>query len=118
MNSFEALIADLHAFVREREWEQFHDPKNLAMALGSEVGELMAELRWVRSEQVDAHVADADKRKRLAAELGDVGILLVLLAERMNIVLLEAMRTKLEENRRKYPVEAARGRAERPGGGG
>jgi NTP pyrophosphatase (non-canonical NTP hydrolase) len=111
----DTLIADLHTFVRERDWEQFHDPKNLAMALGSEVGELMAELRWVRSEQVDAHVSDASKRARLEEELGDVGILLFLLADRMKIDLLEAMRTKLEQNRRKYPIDASRGRPDRPG---
>jgi NTP pyrophosphatase (non-canonical NTP hydrolase) len=115
MTPLETLIAELHAFVRERDWEQFHDPKNLAMALGSEVGELMAELRWVRSENLDAHVADETNRARLAAELGDVGILLFLLADRMDMDLLEAMRTKLEQNRRKYPVDASRGRADRPG---
>ena len=115
MKPVETLIAELRAFVRERDWEQFHDPKNLAMALGSEVGELMAELRWVRSDKVDAHVEDPNNRTRLAAELGDVGILLFLLADRMNIDLLEAMRTKLEQNRRKYPVGASRGRPERPG---
>lgn len=55
MERLEALLLELRAFVREREWEQFHDPKNLAMALASEAGELAAELRWVPNTDADAH---------------------------------------------------------------
>lgn len=114
MNPLDAMLEALRSFVQERDWGQFHDPKNLAMALGSEVGELMAELRWVRSEDVEAFVAEPDNRARIAAELGDVGILLLLLSDRMGIDLLQAMGAKLEHNRRKYPANASRGRAEPP----
>jgi dCTP diphosphatase len=106
-----ALISQLRQFVAERDWAQFHDPKNLAMLVGSEAGELVAEYRWVRSEEADAHSRDPVARARIAAEIGDVGIALLLLCDRIGLDPLEAMSEKLAANRRKYPVETARGRA-------
>jgi dCTP diphosphatase len=108
-----ALITELRAFVAEREWSQFHDPKNLAMLIGSEAGELTAEYRWVRNEDADAHSRDPAARARIAAEIGDVGIALLLLCDRIGVDPVEAMRDKLALNRTKYPVETARGRAEK-----
>ena len=108
-----ALLTELRAFVAEREWAQFHDPKNLAMLIGSEAGELVAEYRWVRNEEADAHSRDPAARARIAAEIGDVGLALLLLCDRIGLDPLEAMREKLVTNREKYPVETARGRAER-----
>jgi dCTP diphosphatase len=69
-----ALVAQLRQFVAERDWAQFHDPKNLAMLVGSEAGELVAEYRWVRSEEADAHSHDPAARARIAAEIGDCGL--------------------------------------------
>jgi dCTP diphosphatase len=108
-----ALITSLRQFVSEREWSQFHDPKNLAMLIGSEAGELLAEYRWVRNEDADAHSRDPAARARIAAEIGDVGLALLLLCDRIDLDLLEAMREKLAVNREKYPVETSRGRAEK-----
>jgi dCTP diphosphatase len=109
----EALIPLLRAFVAERDWGKFHDPKNLAMLLASEAGELLAEYRWIASQDADAASRQTDLRARVAAEIGDVGIALLLLCDRVGIDLAEAMASKLEVNRRKYPVEKARGRADR-----
>ena len=108
------LLAELRAFVAERDWAQFHDPKNLAMLLGSEVGELLAEYRWVPSQDADAVSREPAARARIAAEIGDVGIALVLLCDRIGLDLVAAMRDKLARNRAKYPVETSRGRADRP----
>jgi dCTP diphosphatase len=108
-----ALMAELRAFVAERDWAQFHDPKNLAMLVGSEAGELLAEYRWVRNEDADAHSRDPAARARIAAEIGDVGIALLLLCDRIGLDPVQAMRDKLAVNRAKYPVETARGRAEK-----
>jgi len=108
-----ALVAQLRQFVAERDWAQFHDPKNLAMLVGSEAGELVAEYRWVRNEQADAHSHDPAARARIAAEVGDVGLALLLLCDRIGLDPLEAMRDKLAANRRKYPVETARGKADK-----
>jgi dCTP diphosphatase len=116
MSDLESLVAELRQFVAEREWQPFHDPKNLAMLLASEVGELVAEYRWVASgAAADAHArAGGEARARIEDEIGDVGIALVLLCERIGVDLVAAMRAKVERNRARYPVEAARGRADRP----
>lgn len=108
------VIDDLRLFVAERDWAQFHDPKNLAMALTSEAGELAALLRWVSSKDSDDWAGVLPNHERLAAEAADVGISLLLLCDRAGIDLLEAIRQKLEQNRRNYPVELVRGRPERP----
>ena len=114
MKDVEALVADLRQFVAERDWQQFHDPKNLTMLLASEVGELVAEYRWVAGDAADAHSRDAASRARVADEIGDVGIALLLLCDRTGIDLGEAIAAKLAKNRGRYPVETARGKAERP----
>ena len=102
------------AFSRERGWEAFHNPKNLAMALASEVGELSAVLRWVASSESDDASTRPEVRARLEQEIGDVAILLLLLCHRTRIDLAGAVETKLALNARRYPVDASVGRAERP----
>jgi dCTP diphosphatase len=108
------VVASLRQFVAEREWEQFHDPKNLAMLVASEAGELLAEYRWVKGNEADAHSHDPQARARIADEVGDVGISLLLLCDRISLDLVQAMKDKLARNRARYPVEASRGRSERP----
>jgi len=109
-----SLVEELRAFVSERDWSQFHDPKNLAMLLASEAGELLAEYRWVRNDLADALSREPEARQRIANEIGDVGIALMLLCDRTGIDLQTAMRDKLALNRHRYPVEHAKGRATRP----
>jgi NTP pyrophosphatase (non-canonical NTP hydrolase) len=111
---FDTLLAELRRFVHEREWEQFHDPKNLAMAVASEAGELLGEFRWVNNKDSDSHSTDPDARRRIAAEIGDVGISLLLLSDRIGLDLLDAMAAKLIVNGHKYPIELSRGRSELP----
>lgn len=116
-SDLESLIAELRQFVAERDWQQFHDPKNLCMLLASEVGELVAEFRWVAGgAAADEHAGGGRARERVEDEIGDVGIALVLLCDRIGVDVVAAMRAKLARNRERYPVEAARGKAERPGG--
>jgi dCTP diphosphatase len=117
-DSLTSLLAELRRFVDEREWRQFHDPKNLAMCLASEAGELLAEYRWVRNEDSDAISHEAERRARIAAEVGDVGIALLLLCDRIGLDFLESVSDKLAMNARRYPVERSRGRAEPPTHGG
>jgi len=114
MKDVEALVADLRQFVAERDWRQFHDPKNLTMLLASEVGELVAEYRWVAGDAADAHSRDAASRARIADEIGDVGIALLLLCDRIGLDLTQAIADKLAANARRYPPEASRGRPDRP----
>jgi NTP pyrophosphatase (non-canonical NTP hydrolase) len=113
-DDLKTLIGEIRKFVADREWAQFHDPKNLSMAVASEAGELLAEYRWVENEQADAVSRDPAARERIAAEIADVGISLLMLADRIGLDLIAAMRAKLEKNALKYPVESSRGRSERP----
>src|SRR5690242_5438633 len=114
----EQTIAELTRAVEEfataREWGQFHDPKNLSMALASEVGELMSILRWIRGEESDTFVTAGNNRDHLKDEIGDIGMCLLLLCARVDIDLGSAVLEKLRKNAVKYPVIASRGRAEPP----
>jgi dCTP diphosphatase len=105
------LIAEIKAFNREREWDQYHSPKNLSMALTVEVAELLEVFQWL-SEDESRHLPPA-KQQAAEEEIGDVTILLLALAEELGVDLLEAARKKLQRNRVKYPVTKARGRAEK-----
>lgn len=111
---FETLLRELRGFVAEREWGKFHDPKNLSMAVASEAGELLALFRWVRNDEADAFAGSPENRERIRAEIADVAISLLLLCDRTGIDLPQAILDKLETNRRNYPVESSRGRADRP----
>ncbi|HOD08121.1 MAG TPA: nucleotide pyrophosphohydrolase [Myxococcota bacterium] len=95
-------------------WGQFHDPKNLAMALSSEVGELCALYRWVRSEDADTFSQDPRNRARIEDEIADVTIFLLLLADRTGINLEEVALKKIAHNAARYPVAKSRGQSERP----
>lgn len=115
MQRLEELVNVLRAFNAEREWEQFHDPKNLSMAVASEAGELLAEYRWVANDQADAYSKDVEARARVADEIADVGIALVLLCDRIQLDLVSAMAAKVEANRQRYPADEVRGSWTRPG---
>lgn len=104
----------LRAFNAERRWEQFHSPKNLAMALASEVGELVALFRWLTPEQCERGALDEASLARVQEELGDSILLLLSLCERLRMDPVALGRAKLELNALKYPAEVARGRAEKP----
>jgi dCTP diphosphatase len=108
------LHAELRTFVAERDWHKFHDPKNLAMAVASEAGELVALLRWVAGPDADARAQDPAHRPAILAELADVAIAVLLLADRIGADLPEAIRAKLAINRANYPIALSRGTAERP----
>lgn len=96
-------------FVKERDWSQFHNPKNLAMAMTGEVGELVEHFQWLTSEE--SETIDPDTYKQVRRELADVQIYVMLLADRLGINLVGAVEDKITENEKKYPVERARGRS-------
>ncbi|MEU6719954.1 nucleotide pyrophosphohydrolase [Nonomuraea sp. NPDC046802] len=105
----EQLAERLRAFARVRDWEQFHTPKNLAMALAGEVGELVAEFQWLTAEESGS--PDPDALARMRTELGDVTLYLVRLADVLGVDLMEAARAKLDENDRRYDADLYRGSA-------
>lgn len=93
----------LKVFAAEREWEPFHTPKNLAMALAGEVGELVAEFQWLTPEQSAVVMEDAEAGARVRAEIGDVVIYLARLADVLGVDLVEAAHRKLDDSARRYP---------------
>ncbi|HAF56299.1 MAG TPA: nucleotide pyrophosphohydrolase [Thauera sp.] len=101
----------MRRFAAEREWERFHTPKNLAMALSGEAGELIEHFQWLTPEQSASLPGAA--RDEVALELADVLLYLVRLADVLDIDLAAAARRKIEINDRRYPVERARGRADK-----
>ena len=109
--SVDALRLELREFARERDWEQFHNPKNLAMALAGEVGELLEIFQWLTPEQA-TEVMDSGRADDVRDELADVTIYLVRLADMLGVDLLEVAHTKLERNRGRFPTEDVRGRAD------
>ena len=98
--TLDELTDALRAFAAERDWDQFHTPKNLAMALAGEAGELLAEYQWLTPQESLA--LDDQKQQAVADEMGDVLIYLVRLADVAGIDLLEAASAKLQLNRRRY----------------
>jgi NTP pyrophosphatase (non-canonical NTP hydrolase) len=97
----------LRAFAAEREWEPFHTPKNLAMALSVEAAELLEHFQWLTPEASMA--LDPDTRAGVREELADVLLYLVRIADRLDLDLIEAAHDKMRLNALKYPVERARG---------
>lgn len=98
------LTAQTRAFADDRDWQRFHTPKNLAMALAGEVGELLAELQWLTPEESAAVMADAEHGARVRAEVGDVMIYLTRLADVLGIDLVDAALEKLADAARRYPA--------------
>jgi dCTP diphosphatase len=99
------------AFARERDWEQFHAPKNLSMALAAEAAELMEHFLWSTPEQSRAVAADPAKRARIAEEVADVVIYALEFANATGLDVAANIEAKMAANARKYPVEKARGRS-------
>ncbi len=99
------------AFAQERDWEQFHAPKNLSMALAAEAGELMEHFLWVTPETSRILVQDAALRRKIEEELADVVIYALEFANMTGIDVAAAIEAKLAANAAKYPVEKAKGRS-------
>ena len=107
------LKARVLAFARERDWEQFHSPKNLSMALAAEAGELMEPFLWVSPEEARRLAADPSRQPRIADELADVVVYALQFANMAGIDLSAAITAKMAANAAKYPVERARGRSDK-----
>ena len=108
-DSLEGLRARLDAFAVERDWAQFHSPKNLVMALAGEVGELTEHFQWLTPGESERLSAETLAEVKL--EIADVLLFLVRLADRLGVDPVEAAERKLELNAKKYPVSKAHGKA-------
>lgn len=107
----QALRGSIAAFARARDWEQFHTPKNLAMALSVEASEIVEIFQWLTERQ--SKELPPEKIRHLAEELADTFIFLLKLSDHYKIDLIDAAGRKLKKNALKYPVEKARGSAKK-----
>lgn len=104
-----AIAIRLNEFALQRDWEQFHSPKNLAMALSVEVAELLEIFQWLTEKQ--SRDLSAEAKEKASEELADVLLYLIQLSSKLNVDLSAAVEKKLSLNAEKYPVEKARGSA-------
>jgi len=114
---YERMLADVRAMVRERGWGARHDPKNLAMCLASEAGELLGELRWARNDESDEMCRDPRYRQAIVDEAADIAVSLLLFADRLGVDLCAAVHAKRAGIRAKYPASVSeQGRDGAPSG--
>ncbi|MFI7144091.1 nucleotide pyrophosphohydrolase [Nonomuraea sp. NPDC050022] len=109
MNELEPLAERQREFARARDWEQFHTPKNLAMALAGEAGELLAEFQWLTPDE--SADLDPEALARVRSELADVTLYLVRLADVLGVDLVAAANAKLDEGEQRYDADLYRGSA-------
>lgn len=110
----QTTVAELRAlvqrFVAERDWEKFHSPKNLSMALAIEVAELMEHFQWITPDESRQAAHDPARRSAVSEELADVICYALALANSLDIDVAAALQAKMLKNAEKYPVERIRGR--------
>ncbi len=110
-DSLEKLKADLREFAGEREWDQFHSPKNLSMALIADAAELIEHFQWLTQEQ--SSNLPADKLKEVEQELADILNYVIRISDKLGIDLIEAANKKIDLNAEKYPADAVKGSAKK-----
>lgn len=108
--TLEELKGLVEKFVVQRDWAQFHSPKNLAMAIGVEAGELMDIFRWASADGSADMLGNGRTRRAVENEIADVMICCLALANRTEIDLSRAIKRKVEMNRKKYPIEKYKGK--------
>ncbi|ODN66308.1 nucleotide pyrophosphohydrolase [Methylophaga muralis] len=106
------LLKQLIEFRRERDWEQFHNPKDIAISLSIEAAELLEWFQWRDKTEIQ-QMLETDKREALEDEIADVAVYLSYLCHDLNIDLEQAIKRKMEKNAAKYPVEKVKGRADK-----
>ena len=111
MESLEQIKHRLRDFAAERDWDQFHSPKNLAMAMIVEAGELVEHFQWLTEDQSQA--LPPDKLAEVEQEIADIQIYLIRLADKLGIDMEQAVNAKMKLNEKKYPADKVRGSAEK-----
>lgn len=109
------LAAELRRFAAERDWERFHTPKNLAISLAVETGELLEHVQWGSDDEIAARFGTAEGRKAVSEEMADVLIYLVRLADVIGVDLLGAASAKIAANAARYPADEVRGSSAKRG---
>lgn len=108
MNSFEDLMKRVIAFRDARDWKQFHNPKDCALSLSLEAGEVMEHFQWKNTEEMQKHIIE--HREDIGDELADVLYWVILMSHDMDIDILQALDRKMKKNEEKYPEDKAKGK--------
>lgn len=109
--SLSEIKAQLRTFADERDWSQFHSPKNLVMALSGEVGELTEQFQWLSEDESQA--LSESQLSEVSDEIADVQIYFLMLSDKIGVDVLDAVQKKIRDNARKYPVDKARGKSDK-----
>lgn len=108
MNQIEKLTKDIIEFRDRRDWKQFHNPKDVALSLVLEAGEVMEHFQWKNAEEMAKHVSE--HKQEIGEELSDVLYWILLMSHDLKIDIVEALQEKIRKNNEKYPVEKAKGK--------
>lgn len=111
MTILEDIKAKLKQFAKERDWEQFHSPKNLSMALSVEVAELVEHFQWLK--EADSFRHERATQLAIAEEIADIQMYLILLADQLDIDIATSVNDKIEKNKDRFPIESVKGRAKK-----
>ncbi|MCW9004377.1 MAG: nucleotide pyrophosphohydrolase [Gammaproteobacteria bacterium] len=110
-DAFELIKLKLRDFAEQRDWNQFHSPKNLAMALNVEAAELLEHFQWL-TEQQSASL-DTDTLKEVADEIADIQVYLIRLADKLDVDIVSTTLAKIDKNAEKYPADKVRGQSKK-----
>ncbi|WP_207061706.1 nucleotide pyrophosphohydrolase [Motiliproteus sp. SC1-56] len=113
MMDLEEIYGAIQAFATERDWDQYHNPKNLVMALSVEAAELVEEFQWLTPEQAENLDEDPERLARVRDEIADVAVYLIRLSGKLGIDMEGAIEQKMRKNAEKYPAEKVRGSAKK-----
>ena len=110
-HDIDSLNERIRKFIEERDWEQYHSPKNLAMAMIVEAAELVEIFQWMTEQE--SYNLEPDQLRRVEEEIADVTVYLMRIADQLNINLYEAIDRKLDLNEKKYPADLVRGKSKK-----
>lgn len=111
MSEIENLLSRIRKFAEERDWEQFHSPKNVSMALAVEAAELLEHFQWLTEDE--SRNLDADKKQLVAEEVADVFLYVLRICDEIDIDLVKVANQKIDKNALKYPVEKVKGNSKK-----
>lgn len=109
MADLETIREKVKQFNLERDWDKYHNPRDILVALVSEVGELAECYRWLNEEELSRVHTDPDKKKKIEEEIADIIMYLLVLSYKTDIDILKAIEEKLEKNSKRYPVDKIKG---------
>jgi NTP pyrophosphatase (non-canonical NTP hydrolase) len=110
-SDFERLLDQIQQFSEERDWAQFHTPKNLILAISAEVGELSEVIQWKSDVEIADYLLTPEGKNRISEEIADIAIYLIRLCQQQGLSFVKILDEKIENNAKKYPIEKAKGNA-------